>query len=62
MAQKKIKLELTVAEAQHLRAAIHLGQTDHEDSHGRQNRQLTSVMKKLDAATTRAVEDERAAE
>lgn len=51
MAQKKIVLELSVVEAQHLDLAVHVAQREHERDLGRPNPALTRVTTKLDKAT-----------
>ena len=51
MAQKKIVLELSVVEAQHLDLAVHVAQREHERDLGRPNPALTRVTAKLDKAT-----------
>lgn len=51
MAQKKIVLELSIVEAQHLDLAIHVAQREHERDLGRPNPALTRVTAKLDKAT-----------
>lgn len=49
MAQK-IKLELTIVEAQHLEASIEAAQSAHSKALGRTNPALTRVTKALDKA------------
>ena len=50
MAQKKIVLELSIVEAQHLDLAVHAAQKEHERGIGRPNPALTRVTAKLDKA------------
>ena len=51
---KKVTIELTVVEADHLRAALSLAQDEHTDDFGRKNTALTRVQSKLEAAYTEA--------
>ena len=50
MAQKKIVLELSIVEAQHLSAGVAIAQDAHKASVGRDNPALTRVDTKLDKA------------
>ena len=62
MAQKKIKLELSVVEAGHLGVALNQVQDDHEGLFGRPNPAITRIQKKLDAAASAAEKAEDAKE
>ena len=59
MAQKKIVLELSIVESEHLRGALGLAQINHEDQMKRPNPALTRVQAKLEKAVSASLAPEK---
>lgn len=59
MAQKKIVLELSIVETEHLRGALDLAQINHQDEMNRPNPAITRVQAKLEKAVSASLAPEK---